>query len=114
MEAYDFTQILELAKDDDTFVKAFVDQSALDLAAYLSSIKEGVEAKNIHWLHFIHHKSKTLFDMLNEQRVSRTIWSIYSMALQGQWEMESELDFLESEINGLIKQIKSELKTQEV
>lgn len=107
MVAYDFTGVLELAKEDKAFIKTFVDQTAQDLAAYLSSIKEGVEAKNIYWLRFIHHKSKTLFDLLNERRVSRTISAIYSTALQGQWEMESELDFLETEVNGLIRKIKT-------
>lgn len=110
MIAHDLTGVLEVKKEDE----AFVDQSALDLASYLSGIKEGVEAKNIYWLHFIQRKSKALFDRLNEQRVSRTISAIYSMALQGQWEMESELNFLETEVNGLIRKIKTELKTQEV
>mgnify|MGYP003657295349 CR=1 FL=1 len=114
MNTNNFSQVLELGKDDESFINTFIDQSTQELANYLSCIREGVETKNMYWLNFIKHKSKTLLELLSDEAASKKISTISELASQGQWELDHQLSSLETEIYQLIENIKTQLKTQEV
>lgn len=109
MSSYDFSNVLKLGTNDETFLPAFIEKSTSELASYLACIKEGVESRNITWLNFIHHKSKPLFELLEIRQLSDTIASLTNLAHHGNWELDSKLQFLEEEIGQLIHSIETEL-----
>jgi hypothetical protein len=114
MVANNFSQVIALGGGDESFIETFIEQSTQELASYLSCIKEGVETKNIYWLNFIQHKSKTLFDLLCDNQNPETISYILNSAKKDYWELEDKLEILEKDIRTLITKIRTELKIQEV
>jgi hypothetical protein len=114
MTSKNFSQVLQLGEGDEAFINTFIEQSTGELANYLSCIKEGIETKNLYWLNFIKHKSKTLLELLSDEMTSKKISTISELASKGQWELDHQLESLEKEIYQLIENIKTQLQTQEV
>lgn len=108
-----FSNVLNLAKDDDEFMMTFIVKSTEDLEVYLQNLKDASSNGNLALLLFTQHKSKTLLSLLGNSSVPAAIESMVEKAKAQDWEHTAELIQLEIDIRGLILKINSELKPKE-
>lgn len=108
-----FSNVLNLAKDDDEFMMTFIVKSTEDLEVYLQNLKDASSNGNLALLLFTQHKSKTLLSLLGNSSVPAAIESMVEKAKAQDWEHTAELIQLEIDIRGLIFKINSELKPKE-